>query len=801
MAYHSKIPVTRNNGCVEMLDTKLLVPGDIVLLVSGTSVPADIEWLSGDKLFIEILDINSTPTTRITTSIPDNNGNRFIPYNSVIKAGECYGRVRETGKRVYHYKHYHEEYLQEMERRYQRPCMFDREITRYINYLLLFVVVAVFILYLIRRYAAGYEMLDDNTTESDQTRLLSGCMSILLISALSILIPSSCEYIRYMGIRGLIRDSNTAISRCAAIDDIADMSIVCVEDVGTVRAREMVVKRESVWWPEKTEIQTESEIEKERELALYAALATKRSPDDPVHRYFDSLYSNPEEVLREYVIRESEAFAKYVRVTHKRTGDEIVIVKSNPIWLLSSRECDLPCISRADDEKKESGTLAQWKTPIGIDTYEKLYERVRRTDELLVSEGYGRGEGETVGVCVRVNSECVRYVGIIPLYYPVFDRESAAMKALERLTHAGLTVKIMMSGCTHKGAAQRMAKELGKDPNRVMWSRDIGHPDRMGEREAIPTAEVYVGTTSIIDKQFIIQSLTMDQGTHGHTTVGIVGDIVKDSPVMSLSHCVGITRETIHINEREKHIASIIIQEREGDSETERHTAILSAIFDAVITSRTVCEKVRHYVTAHLTTLIHLVLVLTVLMCASSCAVNPSYILVLGLTHEGTLLLLFSLDNTVSRESEIKRPSATTTVVREVVQRAIVVGVLQTVTSMVFVYVWAERDWYSKDYSVEDCDRESQSMIWLQLCVSVQLCVLMSRLCVKDVYSGCSTMSRYEVVRVVTVVLIGCIFISMLAGWSPYFGNLSMSEIVLVWVYDIIVMCLVGMTMIMIIMT
>ena len=47
-----KIAVIRD-GKAENLLTRLLVPGDVVLLVGGCAIPADVEWLEGDVLAID----------------------------------------------------------------------------------------------------------------------------------------------------------------------------------------------------------------------------------------------------------------------------------------------------------------------------------------------------------------------------------------------------------------------------------------------------------------------------------------------------------------------------------------------------------------------------------------------------------------------------------------------------------------------------------------------------------------------------------------------------------------------------
>jgi H+-transporting ATPase len=57
----------RRNGTTANVPTKELVPGDIILLVGGTVVPADIKWISGDKMQIDTAPLTGEPLPRTFT--------------------------------------------------------------------------------------------------------------------------------------------------------------------------------------------------------------------------------------------------------------------------------------------------------------------------------------------------------------------------------------------------------------------------------------------------------------------------------------------------------------------------------------------------------------------------------------------------------------------------------------------------------------------------------------------------------------------------------------------------------------
>jgi H+-transporting ATPase len=59
----SEISVRRDGKQIGV-PTKELVPGDIILLVGGTAVPADTKWLSGDKVQIDTAALTGEPLPR-----------------------------------------------------------------------------------------------------------------------------------------------------------------------------------------------------------------------------------------------------------------------------------------------------------------------------------------------------------------------------------------------------------------------------------------------------------------------------------------------------------------------------------------------------------------------------------------------------------------------------------------------------------------------------------------------------------------------------------------------------------------
>jgi H+-transporting ATPase len=84
----------RRDGQTKSIPTKDLVPGDIVLLVGGTVVPADVKFIKGDIMQIDTAALTGEPLPR---KYPSDEYGDVILSGTTVVAGECYGIVYLTG--------------------------------------------------------------------------------------------------------------------------------------------------------------------------------------------------------------------------------------------------------------------------------------------------------------------------------------------------------------------------------------------------------------------------------------------------------------------------------------------------------------------------------------------------------------------------------------------------------------------------------------------------------------------------------------------------------------------------------
>jgi P-type E1-E2 ATPase len=93
-AIESKVTLVRGSSSSEV-NVKELVPGDVILLVGGTKVPADVMWRSGDKMAIDTAALTGEPIPR---TYPSDRYGTDVLCGTVVKEGEGYCQVLKTGE-------------------------------------------------------------------------------------------------------------------------------------------------------------------------------------------------------------------------------------------------------------------------------------------------------------------------------------------------------------------------------------------------------------------------------------------------------------------------------------------------------------------------------------------------------------------------------------------------------------------------------------------------------------------------------------------------------------------------------
>ena len=342
-----RIAVLRD-GKAEHLLTRLLVPGDVVLLLGGVQVPADIEWIEGDILSVDTAALTGEPLPR---KYPSDEYGPLILCASTILSGEAYGIVRKTGVNT-EIGSTNVDIMKD--KSHAKVSVFEERVLLAVKIIILASLIDVLVIFIVQGAARG-----EFTSSNIYTDLLT-CLSII-IAAIPIALPIIMQVTMALGAGKMAREYNSVVTSLPALQDISSMTILCSDKTGTLTTARITIHAESVWCGENFSKQ---------DVALYAVLASNRDKkEDAIDRsvvgYFDRVFGEAGLALtEEYTKTRSVGFSPiYKRVlyeySHPKLG-KITIAKGLPTKVLNTSD------GGVDDAKD------QWKCK----DFEKIQDEV-----------------------------------------------------------------------------------------------------------------------------------------------------------------------------------------------------------------------------------------------------------------------------------------------------------------------------------------------------------------------------------------------------------------------------------------
>lgn len=704
---------TLRDGKAEHINTRLLVPGDVVLLIGGCQVPADIEWMEGDVLSVDTAALTGEPLPR---KYPSEEYGKLILCASTIRAGEAYGIVRKTGIHT-EIGGANADIMKD--KATTKVSVFEARVLLAVKIIIVISLIDVLIIFLIQGFVRG------EFKDGIRDNLLT-CLSII-IAAIPVALPIVMQVTMALGAGKMASEYDSVVTSLPALQDISSMTVLCSDKTGTLTTAKISIHAESVWC---TGTFTKQDV------ALYAGLASSRDKkedaiDRSVIQHFDRVFGPSGIALtNEYTKVRNVGFNPiYKRVlyeyTHPKIG-RITIAKGLPNKVLDTAD------GGVDD------AADQWK----VQDAEKLKETVKKVDFDFSKAGY-----KTLGIVVKINDGPFVYCGILPMLDP--PRHDTA-QTIKNLVNAGIEVK-MITG-DHLNIAKETARLIGMGTNIYP-----GEATRDGSQEGHDIIRRAHGFAQVLprDKREVVLVLR----NVFNQVCGMTGDGVNDAPALSAAQCgVAVDDAT----DAAKNAAAIILT-----------SPGLSAIYSAVVESRRIFRKLKAYVTYRFAATIQIVCVLTLLIFISNCSINATYIIILALFNDITMLPI-----AYDRQQASANPENPDVV--KMLSMSASLGVTETIFSMIFAYGCDGSGLFEGDYPITDCPKSTQAAIWLQMFISAELLIFVTRAPKLIIFSLPPSIPLF------CSVLTGCMICSLMAGLSKYFGGLQITDIVLIWCFDLI---------------
>ncbi|KAG2442954.1 hypothetical protein HXX76_003029 [Chlamydomonas incerta] len=207
----------KRNGRWRTLDAALLVPGDLVLLGSGASVPADCRINHGQ------IDVDQSALTGESLPVTMNRADSAKMGSTVVR-GETEATVESTGKSTFFGKTAN--LLQQG----------GGELGHLQRILLTIMAVLLLTSFALCGTAFGY-LLGNHTSFKEALEFTV----VLLVASIPIAIEIVCTTTLALGSRELSRHG-AIVTRLAAIEDMAGMNMLCSDKTGTLTLNKMAIQ-------------------------------------------------------------------------------------------------------------------------------------------------------------------------------------------------------------------------------------------------------------------------------------------------------------------------------------------------------------------------------------------------------------------------------------------------------------------------------------------------------------------------------------------------------------------------------
>ncbi len=611
------------DGKWQDIDAKEVVPGDVIKIKIGDIVPADVKLLSGSDFLL----VDQSALTGESLPVHKEVGNDLYA-NAIIKQGEMLATVTGTGKNTYFGK------TVGLVAKAQREehSHFQQMVIKVGNFL---IIMTLFMIAIIIYHGVS--------THQPTLDLLIFAL-VLTIAAIPVAMPAVLTVTMAIGARSLAA-KEAIVSRLAAIEEAAGMTVLCSDKTGTLTQNKMSLSDPFV-----------VEGHTVKDLMLYAALASKEENKDPIEApIFEYIDNN--DLRSDFSTYHMKKYLPFDPV-HKRTEG---VYDGKDCNLVVTKGAPQVIIEQSDDKEFDK---------------KKAYEQV----ESFASKGF-----RTLGVGYRKCEEDVyHFVGLMPLFDP--PREDSK-QAIEEATAKGVQVKMVtgdnisvakyiagilsigsniedihalkgesieeylylskiISGAIAKVMRPEASDdEINKTVNKIMnkvqkelYNMPIPKGSvKKHESEIVAQIEKADGFAQVFpeDKYFIVEALQKED-----YIVGMTGDGVNDAPALKKADCgIAVSGAT----DAARAAADIVLM-----------APGLTVIVDAIKVARQIFERMKSYTIYRVAETIRVVIFMTMaIVIYDFYPLTAIMIILLALLNDIPIMTI-AYDNTKVREEPVR---------------------------------------------------------------------------------------------------------------------------------------------------
>jgi H+-transporting ATPase len=644
----AKKTLVKRDGKYQDIDSKWIVPGDIIKLKIGTIVPADAVLVSGNYLQVDQAALTGE-------SLPVNKKSGELVYdNSIVKMGEMEAVVTETGMNTFFGKSASLviQAGKQMKSHFQRAVM---KIGNGLISLTAFLAIVIIIVSVIRQ---------------DPIMDVIRFVLVLAVASIPVALPAVMSVTLAVGAINLAK-KQAIVSRLAAIEELAGVDILCSDKTGTLTQNKMSIGDSK-----------EYNNFTEKDLFSYAVLSSSKENKDPI---------------------EIPIFAKAIELGLEQTISTFSQEKFVPFD---------PVRKRTDSTvKNEEGTIEISKgAPQVILSLCMNEPKIKEIKEDVY--GYAAKGNRTLGVAIKKDGEkTYTMVGLIPMYDPpredskdtiaearklgikvkmitgdnhaiateiarmldigdnIIDageiREDSSRKEYKLLAEViGLALYKKLSPDVNDTDIKKFGNELIKDLEEKFSSVNFpqGHIHKH-ESEIIAIIENADGFSQVLpeDKYFIIDKLQ-----RADNIVAMTGDGVNDAPALKKADAgIAVSGAT----DAARAAADLVLL-----------APGLSVIINALTESRLVFERMKSYATFRIAETLRVILFMSLsILVFNFYPVTAIMIIILALLNDIPIMMI-AYDNAEASKVPVRWN------MREVMTVSAVLGTAGVISSFLLYY-------------------------------------------------------------------------------------------------------------------
>lgn len=612
----------RRAGKQELIPSKELVPGDLVLVETGDVMPADLRFIKVKDLNLDesILTGESVMQSKQVAAIKSGAQEIYEAKNlgfsgTTVMNGEAEGLVIATGKNTVIGE------VAKLTTETHRESPFEVGIAKFSKFILqmiLVILVLVFVLNLIIKGPSEKQFIE---------------MLLFAIALAVSVIPEALPVVTTLSLsRGALRlaHNKVVVKRLAAVEDLGSIEILCTDKTGTITENKLSVAA--------------VEAGDEKKCLFYATLASSFLTAD--HKQSEPNNSFDLALWQKLTAAERKELAKYPRLAEIPFSPErrrnSVLVKDGAKNLLIVRGAAENILPLCKDKHQSTGKIFKhWIKTEGLKGRRVLAIALRPG----VKENYTVAEEKDLEFC-----------GLISFVDPI---KPTTHKAVMQAKELGVDVKIITGDSAEVAGAVATEIKLITDPKAVITGEELDCLKPALKEKALQEYSVFARVSP--QQKYEIISLLQK-----HKEVGFLGEGINDAPALKLAN-VAIVVEGASDIARE---AADIVLLKSG----------LHVIIEGIKSGREVFANTVKYLKI---TLISNFGNFYAVACASLIItflpMLPVQLLLLNLLSDFPMIAI-AMDSVDS--GELRRPR--TYQIKEVVLMAIVLGLVSTVFDFIF---------------------------------------------------------------------------------------------------------------------